>query len=162
MSSPNDPQRHLNLEQQRKRAKDLRRAHHDRSLDAAVRIVRHLPRAQNQSPEQVLASEFTLSEAQFVVAREAGFTSWPRLKHHIEESEQDAKDLTETIIDAAFDGKNYRSSAQGRREGGIGLPRLVAAGNSSDTFGKTARRRTVTTLCQPKSMSYLKSLLYIS
>src|SRR5436309_8648108 len=73
MSFPTDP--HLaNLQQQRKRAKDLRRAHHEGQIEAAVRIARYLPRARSQSPEQVLRSEFRLSEAQFVVAREAGFS----------------------------------------------------------------------------------------
>lgn len=105
MAVPNDPQ-HLNLEQQRKRAKDLRRAHRDGSIDAAVRIARHLPRARTESPEQLLASTFTLSEAQLVVAREAGFSSWPKLKHHIEQSQLDAQDLAERIIDAAFAGND--------------------------------------------------------
>src|ERR1051326_5349313 len=70
----------INLEQQRKRAKDLRRAHQEGSMEAAVRIARHLPRARNLSPETILASPFPLSEAQFVVAREAGFLSWPIMK----------------------------------------------------------------------------------
>jgi len=94
----------LNLEQQRKRAKDLHRSHRDGNIDAAVRIARHLPRARNQFPEQVLASKFALSEAQFVVAREAGFASWPKMKHHIEEVALNHADIGEAIIDAAFAG----------------------------------------------------------
>ena len=46
----------INLEQQRKRAKDLLRAHHEKGLDAAVRIARHLPQAKGISAEQILAS----------------------------------------------------------------------------------------------------------
>ncbi|PYS30605.1 MAG: hypothetical protein DMG11_04465, partial [Acidobacteria bacterium] len=46
----------------------------------------------------------TLSEAQSVVAREAGFSSWPKLKHHIEESTLSGADLGELIINAAFAG----------------------------------------------------------
>lgn len=94
----------LNLEQQRKRAKDLLRAHRHGELEAAVRIGRHLPRARNQSPEQVLGSPFTLSEAQFIIAREAGFLSWPKLKHHIEAIAAEGAGVEEKIIDAAFAG----------------------------------------------------------
>jgi len=96
MSFPGNSQPDLNLEQQRKRAKDLRRGHRDRNLEAAVRVARHLPRARNQSAEEVLRSTLTLSEAQFVVAREAGFSSWPKLKHHIEESTLRGADLGRT------------------------------------------------------------------
>src|SRR5258708_34515578 len=83
MSSADTPL-HLNVEQQRKRAKDLRRDHASGSLPAAVRIARYLPRVRGQSPDRILAAPFTLSEAQFVTAREAGFSSWPQLKHTLE------------------------------------------------------------------------------
>ena len=71
----------LDLEQQRKRAKDLRRAHARGDADAAQRIARHLPRARGQTVRQILASPFKLSDAQLVVAREAGFASWRQLRH---------------------------------------------------------------------------------
>src|SRR5439155_2896929 len=105
MSFPTDP--HLaNLQQQRKRAKDLRRAHHECQIEASVRIARYLPRARSQSPEQVLRSEFRLSEAQFVVAREAGFSSWPSMKHHIEQAALNQGDIGELIINATFDNND--------------------------------------------------------
>src|SRR5262249_30511494 len=94
----------LNLEQQRKRAKDLHRSHRGGNIDAAVRIARHLPRARNQSPGHVLASKLTLSEAQLVIAREAGFSSWPNMKHHIEQFAFSHTDTAAAIIDAAFAG----------------------------------------------------------
>jgi ankyrin repeat protein len=71
----------IDLEQQRKRAKDLRRAHARGDADAARRISEHLPRARGRSLAQILAGSFTLSEAQLVVAREAGFASWPAMRH---------------------------------------------------------------------------------
>jgi ankyrin repeat protein len=64
MSIPADSQANINLEQQRKRAKDLWRGHRDGSVEAAVRIIRYLPRARSLSITQLLASAFTLSEAQ--------------------------------------------------------------------------------------------------
>src|SRR5262249_27771479 len=84
MSLPEDSRSSINLEQQRKRAKDLRRAHREGNPEAAVRIACHLPRARHQSAARVLASVFTLSEAQLVVAREAGFSSWPIMKRELE------------------------------------------------------------------------------
>jgi len=96
----------LNLEQQRKRAKDLRRGHQDKELDAAIRVARYLPRARNQSPEEVLASPLTLSEAQYVIAREAGFASWPKLKHYIDENALHSLDTEEAAITAAFAGRD--------------------------------------------------------
>jgi ankyrin repeat protein len=91
-----------NLEQQRKRAKDLRQSHERGTLDAGVRVVRHLPRARTLSPVQALASPLRLSEAQFIVAREAGFASWPDLKHALEGDA--AARLRDLVLDAALAG----------------------------------------------------------
>src|SRR6185436_9748375 len=104
MSKASDPRLNLNLEQQRKRAKELRRGHGDGSLEAAERIVRHLPRTRGQTVAEVLASPFTLSEAQLVVAREAGFPSWPRLKQHIELSRLGIEGGLEALLAAAVVG----------------------------------------------------------
>ncbi len=104
MSSASDLRSKLNLEQQRKRAKELRRAHRDGSREAAERILRHLPRVRGQSVAQVLASPLTLAEAQLVVAREAGFASWPQMKREIESVALAEADIGEALIDAAFAG----------------------------------------------------------
>jgi ankyrin repeat protein len=106
MSSPFDPSSNINLEQQSKRAKDLRRAHRDGSIEAAVRIARYLPKACNQSPEQVLAGKLTLSEAQFVIAREAGFSSWPSMRHYVEQRALTTADVNERILEDALAGKD--------------------------------------------------------
>jgi ankyrin repeat protein len=62
----------MNFEQQRKRAKDLLRAYRRNEPDAIRRVRRHHPRA---------AGDLQLADAQLVVAREAGFPSWARMKH---------------------------------------------------------------------------------
>src|SRR5215468_4272224 len=62
----------MNFEQQRKRAKDLLRAYRRNEPDAIRRVRRHHPRA---------AGDIQLADAQLVVAREAGFPSWARMKH---------------------------------------------------------------------------------
>lgn len=104
MSFSPDSRSNLNLEQQRKRAKDLRRAHAAGSLDAAVRIARHLPRARSQSPDFVLSVPFTLSEAQHVIAREAGFLSWPKLKHQLESESRQPAGPGELLVNRALAG----------------------------------------------------------
>jgi ankyrin repeat protein len=105
MSSSSHPRSRLNLEQQRKRAKDLRRAHREGRLEAAERIAAHLPRARGQTAAQVLASAFRLGDAQLVVAREAGFPSWPQLKRQLELSQLGIEGALEALLDAALAGE---------------------------------------------------------
>lgn len=93
------------LAQQRKRAKDLRRAHQRGDVDAAARIIARLPRAAGRPVAEVLATPFTLSEAQLVVAREAGFPTWTRLKHELVRAGVDA------VVDAALVGDPYAAAA---------------------------------------------------
>jgi ankyrin repeat protein len=133
----------LNLEQQRKLAKDLLRAHRRGDLSAAVRIVRHLPRARNQAPEAVLQPPFTLSEAQLIVAREAGFSSWPKLKHHIDAVAAEGAEIEEKIIDAALAGQ--ANAARGGVESSIYAACAVADADSAmvllDRDASLANRR---------------------
>ncbi len=103
-----------NLAQQRKRAKDLRQAHQRGDADAAARIIARLPRAAGRLAAEVLATPFTLSEAQLVVAREAGFPTWPRLKHDLVEAGLDA------VVEAALAGD---PSAAAALAGDPALPR---------------------------------------
>jgi hypothetical protein len=67
----------LNLEQQRKRAKDLTRA--ARSGDRES-----LSRLSAATDGRVTGAGIKLTDAQFVVARELGFASWRELRRHIE------------------------------------------------------------------------------
>ena len=67
------------LEQFKKQAKDLRKAQQAATPDALERIGEHHPRFAAQSPSAIAATDFSLQEAQLVVAREYGFDSWPKL-----------------------------------------------------------------------------------
>jgi hypothetical protein len=73
----------LNLEQQRKRAKDLLKRLRTDEAAAVRRFQDHHPLWSD--PERAMPSRegAKLSEAQLVVARELGLPSWPRLKAHI-------------------------------------------------------------------------------
>ena len=64
----------LNLEQQKKRAKELLRAHAGGEDDAHERFAAHHP----------CTDKPQLADAQFVIARENGFKSWPKMKAHAE------------------------------------------------------------------------------
>jgi len=66
------------LAYERKRAKALLRDCRGGDRDAIARVVVHLPRLAGS------IGSLKLADAQFVIARERGFESWPRLKAHIE------------------------------------------------------------------------------
>jgi ankyrin repeat protein len=66
------------LEQLRKQAKDLLRAHRAGDPEAVARVAAHAPA--DLSPDEPLK----LAGAQLVLAREHGFASWPRLRAYVE------------------------------------------------------------------------------
>ncbi|MCC7346517.1 MAG: VOC family protein [Variibacter sp.] len=68
-----------NLENLRKQAKLVLRWHRERYYPVAAQI-RALPRFAHLSDPEILAHEFKLSDAQELVARQAGFESWQALK----------------------------------------------------------------------------------
>jgi ankyrin repeat protein len=63
------------LEQLRKQAKELARAHRAREQAAVARVRAHHPHP---------AEPLKLSDAQLVIAREYGFPSWPRLRAYVD------------------------------------------------------------------------------
>ncbi|HMG56569.1 MAG TPA: hypothetical protein VK601_23880, partial [Kofleriaceae bacterium] len=124
-----DSRSRLNLEHQRKRAKQLRRGHGQGSLDAAERIARHLPRAQGWPADRVLAARFTLSEAQLVVAREAGHASWPAMRRELDAA---APELGEAILDAALAGDDAAVAAALARDPSAARGALAVAAALGD------------------------------
>ena len=73
----------MNLEQQKKQARELLRAVRAGSTDALARLRgRHLRWADVDDP--TVRQEVALHDAQFVVAREQGFVSWTKLKSYAE------------------------------------------------------------------------------
>jgi len=99
---------HLHLEQQRKRAKDLLRAHRSGDRDAAARFRRHLPRAAGLDERAVQELALRLSDAQLVVAREAGFATWPRLKQSLQRASDAERADVELALAAALAGDDDR------------------------------------------------------
>jgi len=83
MSTKTLPER-PNLAQLKLQAKELHTMHRQRRHAAAARIAAHHPRFARAEPQSVLDAPFKLADAQLVVAREYGFTSWGDLKHYLD------------------------------------------------------------------------------
>src|SRR3954454_15043101 len=78
------------LEQLRKRARDLQRAHRAGDPTAHARVA-----AQTEAPDTPLK----LSAAQLAIAREHGFPSWPRLRAYVERVTTHGADLQHAYHD---------------------------------------------------------------
>jgi len=73
-----------NLDHLKYQAKDLIRDHAARRADAAQRLREFHPRWKAATDEEIFAATLRLSAAQLSIAREYGFSSWARLKRHID------------------------------------------------------------------------------
>jgi ankyrin repeat protein len=71
-----------NLEQYKKQAKELRDAYRSGDADAAHRVRQHVRAVDASDSRKVKA--LALTDAQFAIAREHGFESWPKFAKHIE------------------------------------------------------------------------------
>lgn len=65
-------------------ARDLLKDHAARAIGAAQRIGEFHPRFAGATDGEIFDACLLLSDALLVIAREAGFPSWPRLRRHIE------------------------------------------------------------------------------
>ena len=102
------------LEQLRRQAKDLLRAHRAADEAARSRVAAHHPR-----PDEPLK----LSGAQLVIAREHGFPSWPRLRAYVERLAAHGPDLQHAYHDDLeyYDDRAYGllASAEDGTEGAV-------------------------------------------
>ncbi len=89
---------HPDLELEKKQAKALLKAYRAGDSSAVARMHARLPRLKNE-PSAALA------DAQFVLARERGFESWPKLKAHIE-SRRPLDDQVIEFVRAACNGRH--------------------------------------------------------
>ncbi|MPZ16295.1 MAG: ankyrin repeat domain-containing protein [Luteitalea sp.] len=71
------------LEQYKKQAKELVKAWKAGDPAALARIRKHHPRLSARPDPDLRPATFTLADAQFVLAREHGFESWPKFAKHI-------------------------------------------------------------------------------
>jgi hypothetical protein len=73
-----------NLAHLKYQAKDLLKDHAASDPRAAQRLREFHPRFPSAADNEIYAAGLSLSDAQLAIAREYGFPSWARLKHHIE------------------------------------------------------------------------------
>lgn len=73
----------MNLEQQKKQAREFLRAIRSGDAEALARLRRHHARWAT-TEEREVRQQVALHDAQFALAREQGFASWPKLKAHAE------------------------------------------------------------------------------
>jgi len=86
------------LAQERKRAKELLNALRSNDADAIVRLRSHHPRFADLTPDVLGAASVKLSDAQWVIAREYGFPSWPSLKAHIDQASGHAGTAPHSVL----------------------------------------------------------------
>ena len=85
------------LRQLRNQSKDLLQALQAGEPDAIRRIGESHPRFSDSSQAEIAAAEIVLADAQFVIARELGFDSWPRLKKYFDSLSQLARSMHELV-----------------------------------------------------------------
>jgi CubicO group peptidase (beta-lactamase class C family) len=73
-----------NLQQYKKQAKDLVRDHQSGAPDALQRVRRHHPRFRALSDTDARGAELLLADAQLILAREHGYSSWAAFKRRID------------------------------------------------------------------------------
>ena len=83
--APQPPQNfRLNLEQQKKRARELLRAVKAGEPEALARVAAQRGQSAPMASRQVLIAATKLADAQFTIARELRLPSWSQLKEHIQ------------------------------------------------------------------------------
>ena len=93
---------HPSLEQYRKQAKDLVKAHNSAAADAIERVGAFHPAFSGISDQHAANHPLQLTAAQLVIAREHGFESWPKFKNHIEAVNSKRKALLANDPSAVF------------------------------------------------------------
>ncbi len=83
----------LNLEQQKKRAKELLHQFHAAQDSALKRFQQHHPQAKHLSTTKLASFQPKLSDAQLVIARENGLSSWRKLRAHIQRLDRAKQDI---------------------------------------------------------------------
>lgn len=92
-----------NLEHLKKLAKALLKSHKESQPEATSRIKEHHPRLSSSSESDILGQEFSLQDAQLVIAREYGFGSWPKLVAVVAESDDTRSGMTKDQIWVVLD-----------------------------------------------------------
>lgn len=115
------------LSQLKHQAKDLRIGAREGDIDA-LRVLRHLRRYRQADDATLRNTRIQLSDAQYALALDYGFSSWPALKAHVEKLRDltDAASSVRTIDGAtAIDGLQHERWGGGTRRQISGLATLA-------------------------------------
>ena len=95
-----------NLEQLKKQAKTILKAHQAKDPHVLKRIQEHHPRWRKASPTEILSAHFTLSDAQLVVANEYGFETWSKFKTQVllQQAAPSSEEAVKALREAAGQG----------------------------------------------------------
>ncbi len=95
------------LEQYKKQAKDIIKLGKSGDPEVVQRIEKYHPRCGQLLISGTLSSQFALSDAQLVIAREHGFESWPKFAKHVEELTRESSTVSkfELAADAIVAGR---------------------------------------------------------
>jgi len=118
------------LEFEKKQAKALLKGFRSGETSAVARMRAHVPRL-------VESADAALADAQFVVARERGFDSWPKLKEHIE-SQRPLQEQIFLFMRAATGGKLAVARRILAQRPEMAAQRLQAACAAADVANVTA------------------------
>ncbi len=114
------------LAQLKQQAKDLLRS--ARRGDPAARArFRRLPAFADLSADALAATSFALHDAQSVLARDYGWTSWNALRDHVEELTLRFDEAVDAFVEAATDGRRDRARRLLARHPGIATAGLAPA-----------------------------------
>jgi ankyrin repeat protein len=97
-----------NLEYEKKQAKALLKAYRAGDAAALERVSTFHPQLQNAVEKRIPPDQFKLSDAQLIIAREYGLSSWPQLKNHIETLREGLHETFSQFARAVQDGHTVR------------------------------------------------------
>jgi hypothetical protein len=90
------------LEQFRKQAKELVKNHRSRDAGALALIREFFPALARKTDEEIILFPFALHDAQWVVARQYGLTSWTELRDRVAALDGKAAPVAEASVEAKF------------------------------------------------------------
>ena len=95
-----------NLERLKKQAKTILKNHRSADPETLRRIKEHHPRWANSPENSIRDARLTLTDAQLVIAREHGFTTWSKLKAHVrlQEADPPSAESVKSLLEAAGEG----------------------------------------------------------
>jgi len=93
------------LEQLKKLAKDLVKAHEEKQPAALALIREHLPAVAGKTDEEIARHLFALHDAQSVIARQHGFASWNALHEAVTAREPEAPAEVQRVLATALEAR---------------------------------------------------------